>query len=101
MGTTQNQPVFNVNYTPHILTLMYLISSGNLKLLSFEEFMLLYPQGVQLSDDVIRKMIEEINPFSSQCDGAFEWYRNYFYQYKEETQKTGKFLKVVARRVDK
>lgn len=100
IGTAQSQPVFNINFTPQILTMMYLISSGNLKLLSFEEFMLLYPQGIQLNDDVIRKMADEINPFSSQCDGTFEWYRDYFYRYKEDTQKSGKFLKVVARRVE-
>ena len=68
---------------------------------TFDEYMMWYSKfNIPIPDDVIRKMIVDVNPFSSVCDGTFEWYRNYFETFKQDVQKRGKVLKIVAKRVD-
>lgn len=93
IGTAQSQPMFNTNYMPQICNLLY-----TMDLMSFKEFMIIYPPTLALDDNVVRKMIEEENPYTTD-NQTFDWYKNYFYEYKEQTKKAGKFLKVVCRKV--
>ena len=93
IGTAQTQPIFNTNFTPPICNLLYTLS-----LMSFKEFMLLYPATLVLDDNVVRKMIEDENPYTTD-NQTFDWYKTYFYEYKEQTKQAGTFLQVVARKV--
>lgn len=95
IGDEQTPPTFNTNYIPQICNLLYL----NDVYFTFEEYMKWYPL-TQIPDDVIRKMITQVNPFSINCDGTFEWYKKYFEDYKAQVLQTGNVLKIVAKRVD-
>lgn len=71
--TDRNPFIFNNNAIPKILSMLY-----DFDLLSIDDMMNLYPQGLRFSQSNIYKMINE-----SQLQGDFETLENYFNDLKE------------------
>lgn len=94
IGTPTNQFAFNPEFAWKICTILYMY-----ELFTVEEFFINYPQGIEIPDDIIMKLIYEINPYVQ--EQSFEAYKRYFFEYKERIKGTNKFLSPVMRMVNK
>lgn len=92
IGTESNNFGYNNNYDYALCTLLY-----QFNLFSPQEVLTLYPQGVQLTEPIIMKLITDINPFIEGAD--FSSYSLYFNNYKEKIKMNNNiFLKPSLRR---
>lgn len=94
IGTPNNQFTFNPEFTWRLCTSLYIY-----ELFTVEEFFMNYPQGLQIPDDIIMKLIYEINPYVQ--DQSFEGYKKYFFDYKERIKGANKFLSPIMTMVSK
>lgn len=96
IGTPVNQFTVDPNYFWKLCSTMYLY-----ELFTVEEFFVNYPQGLEIPDEIIRKLIYELNPYIEN-NNSFEAYKMYFYNYKERIKAANnKFLSPVMSMVIK
>lgn len=96
IGTPANQFMVDPNLTWKLCSAMYMY-----ELFTVEEFFINYPQGIEIPDDIIMKLIYELNPYVED-NKSFESYKLYFYNYKERIKAANnKFLAPVISMVSK
>jgi hypothetical protein len=81
VGTTDNPFFYDVNYNWAICSLLYSFDD----LMSTEEFFMLYPPTIQIPQNIILKLIDEVNPYIE--ERSLENYNNYFFEYKERIKR--------------
>lgn len=87
IGTPANQFMVDSALNWKLCSALYLF-----ELFTVEEFFINYPSGIQIPDDVIMKLIYELNPYVED-NKSFECYKTYFYNYKERIKAANnKFL---------
>lgn len=87
IGTPANQFMVDSTLNWKLCSALYLF-----ELFTVEEFFINYPSGIQIPDDVIMKLIYELNPYVED-NKSFECYKTYFYNYKERIKAANnKFL---------
>lgn len=85
IGTPNQQFSFNPEFTWRVCTSLYMY-----ELFTVEEFFINYPAGIQIPDDIIAKLVYEINPYVN--DQSLEGYKKYFYDFKERIKGANRFL---------
>lgn len=85
IGTPTSQYLYDQNFNAINCNLLYMYEQ-----MSVEEYFMNYPPQLDIPNEVIPKLIHEVNPFIQ--DTSFESYKRYFYQYKENIKNKGKFL---------
>lgn len=76
---------YDNQYDYVIYSLLYLN-----ELITIQEFFTVYPQGINFTDPVVMKLINEMRPPVQ--DTSFESYRAYFFNYKESVKQTNSYL---------
>lgn len=96
IGTPVNQFMVDPNLIWKLCSSMYMY-----ELFTVEEFFINYPQGIQIPDEVIMKLIYELNPYVED-NKSFESYKLYFYNYKERIKAANnRFLAPIMSMVNK
>ena len=92
IGTPNNSFEFNPNYIHVILSYLY-----DFELLTVQEYLELYPQGIPLPSFVVQKLINEINP--NIPNASIETYMEYFNNLKEMIKRNNnKYLELAISR---
>ena len=92
IGTPEVEFNFNPNYFPVILSKFYTYDYIDLN-----EFVLRYPEDIQLSSDVVTKMTMDIRPMITSTDPAV--YHNYFIEYIKNCHRANRPLTIPLSRI--
>lgn len=92
IGTPTNPFQEYTEFSWKICSLMYMY-----EVFSIEEFFTNYPQGIDIPDDLIMKLVYEMHPYVE--DTSFEGYKKYFSNYKERIKSSNRFLSNIMHKV--
>lgn len=96
IGTPANQFTVDLTFIWKICSTLYMY-----ELFTVEEFFTNYPVGTEIPDEVIMKLIYELNPYVEDPK-SFECYKSYFYNYKERIKAANnRFLTPIIGMVNK
>lgn len=93
-GTNNDRPCsFDLSYTKNITELLYLFD-----LYTIEELFLDFPTNEWFSDNVVVKLVNDMQPYLKNSNPTLQDYGLYFYNYKEKVKEQNKFLKPIVHR---